>query len=197
MNFFQRVTKRFIDFLLAGVISILCTPFVFILIIILSIETKAPGLYFSKRIGKNGKLFTMFKIRTMLPSKELQSCIVTANNPRVTRLGHFLRKKKLDELPQFWNVLIGNMSIVGPRPDLPGFADKLEGEDRIILSVLPGITGSASLAFRDEELLLAQQSNPEKYNREVIWPQKVQINKEYIKNYSLGLDIRIMWNTLF
>jgi lipopolysaccharide/colanic/teichoic acid biosynthesis glycosyltransferase len=89
------------------------------------------------------------------------------------------------------------MSFVGPRPDVPGFADKLQGKDRLILSIRPGITGLASLAFRNEEELLAQQQNPEQYNLEVIWPEKVRINKEYIRNYSLWLDIKIIWKTLF
>jgi lipopolysaccharide/colanic/teichoic acid biosynthesis glycosyltransferase len=89
------------------------------------------------------------------------------------------------------------MSFVGPRPDVPGYADQLQGEDRIILSVRPGITGPASLAFKDEEDLLARQNDPQRYNDEVIWPKKVAINKDYIKNYSLITDIRIIWKTIF
>ena len=138
----------------------------------------------------------IYKIRSMKPTAEEQSSVITVNNPRITRLGHFLRKTKLDELPQLWNVLIGNMSLVGPRPDVTGFADQLKGEDRIILSVRPGITGPASIAFKHEEELLAQQENPEQYNREVIWPEKVRINKAYIENYSFWLDLRILWKTV-
>jgi len=132
----------------------------------------------------------------MKPTDSKQSSVVTNNNPNITSFGRFLRKTKLDELPQLWNVLIGNMSLVGPRPDVPGFADQLKGEDRIILSIRPGITGPASLAFKNEEGLLAQQENPEQYNREIIWPEKVAINKAYIENYSFWLDLKILWKTV-
>ena len=123
--------------------------------------------------------------------------ITTSKDPRITKFGHFLRKTKLDELPQLWNVLIGQMSFVGPRPDVPGYADQLEGDDKIILSVKPGITGPASLAFKDEEELLAQKDNPKQYNDEVIWPQKVKINKDYIRNYSFKNDIKYIIETVF
>jgi lipopolysaccharide/colanic/teichoic acid biosynthesis glycosyltransferase len=107
----------------------------------------------------------------------------------VTRIGRILRKSKIDELPQLLNVLAGQMSFVGPRPDVPGFADRLQGEERLLLSVRPGITGPASLAYRDEEALLAAQSDPEAFNREVIYPDKVQLNLKYIRNYRLWTDL--------
>jgi len=132
----------------------------------------------------------------MKPTDSKQSNVVTNNNPNITSFGHFLRKTKLDELPQLWNVLIGNMSFVGPRPDVPGYADQLQGDDKIILTVRPGITGPASLAFRDEEELLAEQDDPQRYNDEVIWPEKVRINKEYIRNYSLLKDIKLIFKTV-
>jgi lipopolysaccharide/colanic/teichoic acid biosynthesis glycosyltransferase len=112
-------------------------------------------------------------------------------------LGRFWRKTKIDELPQLINVLKGDMSFVGPRPDVPGYADKLEGEDRIVLSVRPGITGPATLKYRDEEALLAGQKDPERYNNEVIWPDKVRINKEYIKSYSFKNDLVYIAKTIF
>ncbi len=120
----------------------------------------------------------------------------TINDPRVTKIGRFLRKTKLDELPQLWNVLIGDMSLVGPRPDVPGYADKLKGEDRIVLTVRPGITGPASLYFKNEETLLAKQNDPKRYNDEVIWPQKVKINRNYILEYSFKKDLMYIFKTI-
>jgi hypothetical protein len=118
------------------------------------------------------------------------------NDPRITRIGRLLRKTKLDELPQLVHVLFGQMSFVGPRPDVPGYADKLKGEDRVILSVRPGITGPATLKYRDEEALLAAQDDPERYNNEVLWPDKVRLNRQYVQNWSFWTDIRLILKTL-
>ena len=123
--------------------------------------------------------------------------VSTDLDPRITKIGRFWRKSKIDELPQLINVFLGEMSFVGPRPDVPGFADKLKGEDRIILSIKPGITGPASIHFKNEENLLAQQENPEHYNKTVIWPKKVALNKEYIKNYSIFKDVKYIYKTVF
>ena len=160
------------------------------------IETGESGFFTQTRIGKDGKHFRVIKLRTMKSSAEEKSTVTTERDQRITKSGKIMRRWKIDELPQLLNVLRGEMSLVGPRPDVPGFADRLEGEDRIILTVLPGITGPASLAFRDEETLLANVDDPERYNREVIWPEKVRINKEYIRHWSLKQDIRILWETV-
>ena len=128
---------------------------------------------------------------------EFNSNVTTDRDPRITKIGRFFRKTKIDELPQLINVLKGDMSFVGPRPDVPGYADRLQGEDRIILSVKPGITGPATLKYKNEEEILAKVDNPEKYNDEVIWPDKVRINKEYIKNWSLKRDIIYILKTIF
>ena len=135
----------------------------------------------------------MFKIRTLRSSPRKDK----ENKDRLTAFGQFLRRRKWNELPQLFNVLIGDMSFVGPRPDLKGFADELKGEDRIILKVKPGITGPATLKYRNEEQLLAEQLDPETYNRTIIWPDKVEINKKYVKNWSFSLDLKILWKTLF
>ncbi len=127
----------------------------------------------------------------------IRTSVTAANDPRITNFGKFLRKTKLDELPQLFNVLKGDMSLVGPRPDVPGFADKLQGENRKILALKPGITGLATIAFKNEEELLAEQENPEQYNREIIWPEKVRLNKKYIEQYSFLLDLKILWKTVF
>jgi len=121
--------------------------------------------------------------------------VTALDDPRITKVGRWLRRLKMDELPQLWNVLRGDMSLVGPRPDVKGFADELKDEDRIILTVKPGITGLATLEFKDEEALLAQHEDPIAYNREVIWPQKVQLNKQYVENYSFALDLKILFRT--
>ena len=197
MSNFQIFIKRFIDLLISIVGLLLCCPIFLIIFIITYFTTLKNGLYFSTRIGKNGRPFTMWKIRTMKNHPTINTSVTTSNDTRITTFGQFLRRTKLDELPQLWNVLKGDMSLVGPRPDVPGFADTLTGEDRIILSIRPGITGLATLAFRNEEILLANQKNPEIYNKKVIWPEKVKLNKLYIKKYSLRLDVDILTKTLF
>lgn len=123
--------------------------------------------------------------------------ITIKNDPRITVFGQFLRQYKLDELPQLVNVLVGQMSFVGPRPDVKGYADKLEGNDQIILTVKPGITGPATLKFREEESLLGRQTNPKKYNDEVIWKEKIEINKKYIENWTFIGDIKYILKTIF
>ena len=125
-----------------------------------------------------------------------QSSITIKDDPRITKSGKFFRKTKIDELPQLFNVLFGSMSFVGPRPDVEGYADKLEGEDTIILTIRPGITGPASLKYKDEEALLAQQPNPKAYNDTVIWTDKVVINKAYINSWSLKKDIYYIVKTI-
>jgi len=160
------------------------------------LDTRGNGFFIQQRVGKDGKLFNVVKIKTMRPSRTVNTTVTQSADPRITPLGRFFRNTKIDELPQLWNVLIGDMSFVGPRPDVPGFADRLEGEERALLSIRPGITGPATLKYRDEEEILASQEDPEKYNREVIWPDKVRINLEYIQNWSLGRDLAYIWHTV-
>ena len=158
-------------------------------------DTGASGFFYQQRVGRGGKLFTMVKLRTMRP---IEGATVTqAGDNRITRLGAKLRRYKLDELPQLWNVLIGNMSFVGPRPDVPGFMDQLTGSDRKLLMLRPGITGPASLKYRNEEELLARVNDPERYNAEVIWPDKVRINLEYLDDWSFKKDIGYIVKTVF
>ncbi len=194
MNEKDKFIKRVFDFTLALIGLVLTAPVILIAWIIASFETKSNGFFLQKRVGQNGKLFTIIKIKTMYPNKG--STVTTANDNRITKSGMFFRKYKIDELPQLINVLKGDMSFVGPRPDVPGYADKLKGEDRIILSVKPGITGPATLKYKNEEQILAEVDDPVKYNNEVIWPDKVKINKEYIKNWSLKKDIEYIIKTV-
>lgn len=192
----NKFQKRVFDIILS-VVGICLTWWIMLLAwIIASVETKSNGLFMQERIGKEGKLFLVFKIKTMKLIEGLDSTVTTSKDSRITKSGTFFRKTKIDELPQLFNVLLGTMSFVGPRPDVPGFADKLEGDDRVILELAPGITGPSSLKYKDEEELLSKESDPEGYNREVIWPDKVAINKMYLKNWTLKKDIEYVVKTI-
>lgn len=160
-------------------------------------DTGMNGFFIQQRVGRFGKLFNVIKIRTMKPLDNVITSVTTDNDVRITAVGRFFRKSKIDELPQLINVLLGDMSFVGPRPDVPGFADRLVGEERIILAIRPGITGPATLRYRDEEKLLDSVDDPERYNRDVIYPDKVKINLEYIRNYSLIHDLKYIIATIF
>ncbi len=169
-----------------------------LLVVAVLIRVKMPGgpvIFKQRRVGRNGRLFTMYKFRSMTVGHG-GSSISVAGESRITPLGAKLRRYKLDELPELWNVLIGDMSFVGPRPDVPGYADQLKGEDREVLKLRPGITGPASLKYRDEEELLAQQTEPQKYNDEVIFPDKVRINRYYLHHYSFVKDIQMIFCTV-
>ena len=170
-----------------------------LIIIALLIKVRMPGgpvIFKQQRVGRNGELFTMYKFRSMTVSHS-GSSVSVAGESRITPLGSILRKYKLDELPELWNVLKGDMSFVGPRPDVPGYADRLQGENRLILKLRPGITGPASLKYANEEEILAQVSNPVKYNDEVIFPDKVRINLNYYHNHTFWGDIRLIFQTIF
>jgi len=153
-----------------------------------------PIFFIQKRVGRNGKLFDIIKFRTMVVSHHGKS-ISIAGESRITRLGAFLRKYKLDELPELWNIFRGDMSFVGPRPDVMGYMDLLKGEERKILELRPGITGPASLKYANEEKLLAAVDNPHEYNDLVIFPDKVRINLYYYYNRTFYLDIKIIFKT--
>ena len=164
--------------------------------ILIKIDSKGPMFFMQKRIGKNGKPFHICKFRTMFDQAEGDT-VTTADDPRITRIGHWLRHSKVDCLTELVNVFIGQMSFVGPRPDVPGYADQLKGDDRRILQLRPGITGPASIKYRDEEELLAQQADPKAYNDNVIRPDKVKINLDYLDNWSFFGDIKLIFKTVF
>ena len=168
-----------------------------LLVVAILIKCKMPGPVFfvQQRVGKDGKLFCCHKFRSMTGGHG-GSSVSVACEARITPLGAVLRKYKLDELPELWDVFIGNMSFVGPRPDVPGYADKLQGEDRIILTLRPGITGPATLKYRNEEEMLATVKDPQKYNDEVIYPDKVRINRYYAEHYSFIKDIQMIFCTV-
>lgn len=170
-------------------------PVLLIVALLIKINMPGPVIFKQVRVGLNGKPFTMYKFRTMTVNHS-GSTVSVAGESRITPLGAKLRKYKLDELPELWNVLVGDMSFVGPRPDVPGYADQLVGDDREVLLLRPGITGPASLKYRDEEELLATVPDPQKYNDEVIFPDKVRINRYYLHNYSLAKDIQMIFCTV-
>ena len=190
----------FFKFLFDRIVSFIGLLFLWPVLIILAIliKVKMPGgpvFFVQKRVGKDGKLFTIAKFRTMTVNHNGSSVSVKGET-RITPLGAKLRKYKLDELPELWNVLKGEMSFVGPRPDVPGYADQLQGDDREVLKLRPGITGPATLKYRNEEELLATVANPQEYNDTVIFPDKVRINRYYQNHYSFWMDIKIILATV-
>lgn len=196
MTRFDCIVKRSFDVVVAAGGLLFTWWLICIAYIVASLDTGKSGFFRQTRVGKDGQLFQVVKIRTMRDNLAYVTNVTRDGDPRITPLGRFLRKTKIDELPQLINVLRGDMSFVGPRPDVPGFADQLSGEDCIILSIRPGITGPATLRFRHEEAILSQQADPEAYNREVIFPEKVRLNREYIENYCFWNDMRYIWQTV-
>ena len=184
----QQLNKRLFDILISLIGLVVCLIPMLILLLLATISTKKFGLFRQERIGQHAKPFIMYKIRTMHSAK---------NELKVGVIGKAMRTSKLDELPQLYNVLNGTMSLVGPRPDIQGYADELKGGDKVILSIKPGITGPATLKYRNEDILLAKQSNPQEYNDSVIWKDKVAINKEYVKNWSFINDLKYIIQTIF
>ena len=178
--------QRLFDILIALSLLTVLGLFLLICLLIASFDTQSFGLFQQKRIGQKGIPFTIFKIKTIKDGSEVP-----------TRFGYLLRKYKIDELPQLFNMLRGDMTMVGPRPDIPGYADVIKGDARAILALKPGITSLAALKYRNEEALLAQQPNPQVYNDTVIWPDKIRINCWYLKNHSFAMDLKIIIHTLY
>ena len=190
------IIKYIFDRIMALIGLICLSPVLLVTWILIHVKMPdGPAIFKQKRVGRNGKTFTMYKFRSM-SAHHGGSSVSVAGESRITPLGTKLRKYKIDELPELLNVLIGDMSFVGPRPDVPGYADNLEGENRNILKLRPGITGPASLKYRDEEELLAKQENPQEYNDKVIYPDKVRINLYYLSHYSFIMDIKIIVATV-
>jgi len=188
----QLRVKRSFDLVFSIIlIPVLIIPII-TFVVVATLDTGQFGLFMQKRVGQHARLFHIYKIRTL----KKETHILGHLDLSATRFGKFLRRYKLDELPQIFNVFIGQMSFVGPRPDVQGFADELKGDDRLILNIKPGITGPATLKYRDEEVILSQQLDPETYNRTIIWPDKVKINKKYIDNYSFSLDLNFILKSL-
>ena len=189
--------KRLFDLIFAIFGLILLLPFFLAISILIKIDSKGSIFFIQDRVGQDTFLFKIIKFRTMTTSEEIKSTISIKGDVRVTKFGEILRRYKIDELPELINILRGEMSFVGPRPDVPGYADKLNGDARNILKLKPGITSLASLKYSNEELLLSQQKNPIDYNNNIIYPDKVKMNLNYYKNHNLWIDIKIIFATIF
>lgn len=192
----QAAMKRALDIIFA-LVGLALTAWVIALAwMVARLETGRSGFFVQQRIGLHGRPFNIVKIRTMKPVAGFDTVVTTEHDPRITRIGRLFRRAKIDELPQLYNVLIGDMSFVGPRPEVASYIDLLNAEDRVILSVRPGLTGPATLKYRNEARLLGQASDPERYNREVVFPDKVRLNREYVERYSLLADFVYVWRTI-
>ena len=189
--------KRLFDLILATVGLLFLLPFFLTISLLIKIDSKGSVFFIQDRVGQDAFLFKIIKFRTMTTSEEIKSTISIKGDVRVTKFGEILRRYKIDELPELINILRGEMSFVGPRPDVPGYADKLNGDARNILKLKPGITSLASLKYSNEELLLSQQKNPIDYNNNIIYPDKVKMNLNYYKNHNLWIDIKIIFATIF
>ncbi len=188
--------KRYLDFLFALIGLILVTPIMLVIGVLISIESAGGAIYSQERIGLNGQPFKLFKLRSMKVVNTDNKHLTVGKDPRITKIGSFIRKFKIDELPQLWNVLIGNMSIVGPRPEVKKFVKLYSEEQMLILKVRPGITDPASIKFRNESEILAKSSTPEKLYVEEILPQKLMLGLSYANNITFLGDIKIIINTL-
>lgn len=181
------MNKRLFDIFFSTIGLLLTSLLLVFFYILASIDTRQNGLFLQQRVGQFGKPFTIFKLRTFGRSTKKP----------VSKFGSFLRNSKIDELPQLLNVFLGNMSFVGPRPDIEGYYDLLEGENRKVLLLKPGLTSWASIKYANEEEILLNQENPLAYNDSNIFPDKVKMNLEYYQNNSLSRDIKIIWKTIF
>ncbi|KQR93646.1 sugar transferase [Chryseobacterium sp. Leaf180] len=173
------------DYVVSSIAVVILLPFLLILFLAASADTGFPGIFSQQRIGRFGKPFVIWKFKTYHHRNHTKSAF-----------GNWMRRTKLDELPQLINILFGDMSLVGPRPDIPGYYDQLTGENRLILELKPGLTSEAGIIFRNEEFLLSKQKNPLLYNDEILFPEKVRLNLKYYRELSLKNDFMIIWKTL-
>jgi len=189
--------KRIFDFVFSGLAILFLLPVGLLMALIIWLTDRGPVFYRAPRVGLNGRLFKMFKFRTMVVNADkIGASSTTLSDPRITHIGHFLRRYKLDEIPQLINVLIGDMSIVGPRPEVKKFTDMFTDEEKAILSVKPGITDWASLWNIDEGKVLEGAEDPDKAYMMLIWPEKKRLQLEYVRQQSMINDIRIIFLTL-
>ena len=187
---------RFFDILLSSLGLILLSPIFLIIYVVIRSSSKGPGFYSQKRIGKHGRPFRLYKFRTMrIGSDKGRLITVGGKDSRITKAGFYIRKYKLDELPQLWNVLIGDMSLVGPRPEVERYVKLYTPAQRVVLSVKPGITDYASIAFSEENIILGRAKNPEKMYIQEIMPKKIEINLQYINNRNLKEYFKIIFLT--
>jgi len=189
---------RLFDVVIAFTVLLIFAPLLIIVALIIKLTSKGPVLFRQVRVGRHDIDFRILKFRTMLINADkLGSLTVGARDPRVTSIGYFLRKYKLDELPQLINVLIGDMSIVGPRPELRKYVDMYTSEQKKILAIRPGITDYASIEYRNENELLAAAANPELFYIEQVMPQKIRLNYKYLHNRNPVNYFKVIFSTIF
>ncbi|MGG7213305.1 sugar transferase [Clostridium nigeriense] len=197
MNMFNKIIKRIFDFIASLIGCIILAPVFIIISILIKLDSKGPVFFKQKRVGQCGKTFEILKYRTMVVNAEkLGKQITVGNDSRITKIGRILRKYKLDELPQLFNVLKGDMSLVGPRPEVPKYVKLYNESEREVLKVKPGITDFASIEYRDENEILGTVENPEEYYINIIMKHKLQLNLKYINKNNIFLDIKIIFKTL-
>lgn len=182
----KNMLKRSFDIFFSFIGIIFLSPFIIFTVLIASVDTGSTGMFTQKRVGQYGKLFSIYKIRTIHKTKNSTS-----------KFGSFLRKRKIDEFPQLINIFIGNMTFVGPRPDIKGYYDALTGEQKKLLKLKPGLTSEASIKYSNEEEILANVSNKKKFNDEIIFPDKVKMNLDYLERQTFLLDLQIIFKTIF
>jgi lipopolysaccharide/colanic/teichoic acid biosynthesis glycosyltransferase len=192
------VMKRAFDIVTAFTTLVLLTPLMIVVAMFIKLDSEGPILFRQQRIGRGFRPFWIYKFRTMRKGPIAdESQVTVGNDPRITRVGRFLRKTKIDELPQLINILRGDMSFVGPRPEVPRYVRLFEREYQEILTVRPGLTDLASLKYRDEAALLAQSENPEEEYRMRVLPDKIELAKDYLRQASLLFDLKIICKTFF
>ena len=189
--------KRVFDIISSLMVLLIIFPLLILISILIKLDSKGQIFYYQKRIGLNGKEFNLYKFRTMKPGSDKKGLLTVGNDSRITRVGSFLRKSKLDELPQLFNIITGDMSVVGPRPETPNYVELYNEEQRKVLNIKPGLTDYASLEFINENELLAKHDNPEKVYIETIMPQKLRLNLKYIQDQNFLLDLKIIFRTIF
>ena len=192
------MVKRLFDIVASGCGLLVLSPLFVVLAIWIKLDSKGPVFYRQVRVGRNNKDFKLFKFRSMRVGADKQGLItVGGHDPRITRSGYFIRKYKLDEFPQLINVFIGDMSLVGPRPEVRKYVDMYTPEQMRVLSVRPGITDLASIRYRNENELLEQAENPDEYYEQDIMQDKLRINLEYVENHSFWNDIKLIFMTFW
>ncbi len=192
------MVKRLFDIVASGCGLLVLSPLFVVLAIWIKLDSKGPVFYRQVRVGRNNKDFKLFKFRSMRVGADKQGLItVGGHDPRITRSGYFIRKYKLDEFPQLINVFIGDMSLVGPRPEVRKYVDMYTPEQMRVLSVRPGITDLASIRYRNENELLEQAEDPDEYYEQVIMQDKLRINLEYVENHSFWNDIKLIFMTFW
>jgi lipopolysaccharide/colanic/teichoic acid biosynthesis glycosyltransferase len=189
--------KRFFDIVLSLLGIVILLPFFIVVALLITAGSKGGPIYRQKRVGKNGADFYLLKFRSMRPDADTKGLLtVGGKDPRITRIGYFIRKYKIDELPQLFNVLKGEMSLVGPRPEVRKYVELYNSEQKKVLSVLPGITDHASIEYSDENELLGRSSDPERTYIEEIMPAKLELNMKYINDNSIGAYFRLIFKTI-